>query len=267
MATAKVCPKYIEAFNNNEVYMARQLAAKYPQFSLSTPSTPTTSSDDVVHCLRAARLSATSPSDFAEKLFNATSNLLAPTNMSFNCSIKDDESQTGDDLNQTILESENEIIILNDQNVTTTIKLTQDVLANLPAQEPKDPILQVIETSTVEMNGKQFLRLFLSDGICSRKIGIMDPESTENINQNCIIKITDYDAKELFTSKNRIESMEIFDYEIISCGNKVGKVIGSPEERSCLFPNLSGFSFNPSSQNRGYHKKIPNDKDNYHVHM
>ena len=247
MATAKVCPKYIEAFNNNEVYIARQLAIKYPQFSLSPPSTPTTSSDDAIHCLRAARLSAISPTDFAEKLFNATSNLLAPTNMSFNCSFKDDESQIGDNLNQSITEAENETIIPNDkvENVPDlnasnfsgfsfkpSTDLSEGILALIHEKIKKhiEPVLQVTNIKFTKKTPHNQYRVLLNDGLYSKYHGVIHSNTLSTLNTNCIIKITKHKTEILDTENGPTLMINILSMKVLESGNNIGKVIGNPQE-------------------------------------
>ena len=260
MATAKVCPKYIEAFNNNEVYMARQLAIKYPQFSLSTPSTPTSSSDDAIHCLRAARLSATDPSDFAEKLFNATSNLLAPTNMSFNCSLKDDESQIGDNLNQSLAESVNETIIPNDKIVNEpdlsaskftgfsfkpSTDLSEGILALIHEKIKKhiEPVLQVTNIKFTKKTPHNQYRVLLNDGLYSMYHGIIHSNTLSTLNTNCIIKIMNYKTEILDTENGPTLMINILSMKVLESGNNVGKVIGNPQE---IQAEIKTHSFNDS---------------------
>ena len=74
-ATARVCPKYQEAFLLNEKKAYEQLKVKYPDVNSSLISNE---NSDFTNCLRAARLASTTPQEFSEQLFLTTQNLISP---------------------------------------------------------------------------------------------------------------------------------------------------------------------------------------------
>ena len=79
VATARICPKYIEAFALNEQKAAEQLSIKYPHLFTSPSSSPQSqcsNNSNISYILRAARLASKDPSDFANQLYQATSQLL-----------------------------------------------------------------------------------------------------------------------------------------------------------------------------------------------
>ena len=107
VATARICPKYIEAFISNEQQVARQLSIKYPQYFTTSPATPprssfnSTSQDHDI--LRAARLASNTPSEFAEQLFNATSTLINPhasptPSLAFDCELNESIDSIEEDI-------------------------------------------------------------------------------------------------------------------------------------------------------------------------
>ena len=98
-ATARICPEYIKAVEAHEIKILAQLIKKYPNL-VSTPTTPNSFNVDNTNYLRAARLASTTPQEFAEQLFNATSCLISPSapaipsNFSFGCDLAEEEDNT-----------------------------------------------------------------------------------------------------------------------------------------------------------------------------
>ena len=80
-STAKICPHYLLAQEAHEKIILKELIEKYPDLtnSLATPQISQSPIDEISSdTLRAARLASTSPQEFLEQLFSATSSLIKP---------------------------------------------------------------------------------------------------------------------------------------------------------------------------------------------
>ena len=141
-ATARICPKYIEAFVSNEQKSAEQLSLKYPHLFTSPPSSPQpqhSNDSDISHILRAARLASKDPNDFANQLFQATSQLLPlePHKLCFDYDddLADDELAY-DELEYLPSKSDSQTDIDN-TSITAIQTHTQDTQTQMPQGLPQ----------------------------------------------------------------------------------------------------------------------------------
>ena len=151
-ATAKICPIYLEQFNQHEIAILRQLIAKHPQsaqtylansFSSQTFNSQKEEINELRNILRDARRASNNVAEFSTHLFNASSQLL----------IQDPQQHPQTSLamplpesNDINLNNASPVIVSEDPQLSSTPQISAAAPPPIPANSTcdnldKDPLL------------------------------------------------------------------------------------------------------------------------------